>query len=156
LHQNLFALDFTGFGFQDYTDILGALLKIQCNTGGWSDEISVIGEFCGRMSNLLSLVCKKIGHDTAKVRMSPTTSSSIAVAANSPVAAPATTIHAGASGGIPPSLQQLVLNMEASNDPTVSTDLVRFANALFDAAFSGRMWEKQVGRKITLPEALVD
>lgn len=88
------------------------------------DEISVIGEFCGGMRNLLSLVSEKIGYNIAKFRMPPTTSSCIAVVANSPVAAPATTIHAGASGDIPPSLQQLVCKMEASNDPTVSTDLV--------------------------------
>lgn len=125
-----------------------------------SDEVFVIKEFCEQMGKLLYMVSKKIGRDIAKdVTITPpaaatTTTSNVAATANRTVAVPGTQLLQAVTAGVPPSLQQLVRKMEASNDPSVSNDLVRYANALFDAAFSGSMCEKKIGRKITLPEAL--
>ena len=110
---------------------------------GMSDEAFVINEFCERMGKLLYLVSKKIGHDIAKARMPPITSVSVA---NPIVLASATTAQAGAN--IPPSLQQLVHKMEALDDTSVSIDLVRYANALFDAVFNGS------AKRVPLADAL--
>lgn len=86
------------------------------------DEIFVVNHFCERFAKLLESVKEKIGHDISA------------------------TAQAGAA--IPPSLQNLVINMKASNDPNVSTDLVKFANTLFEAAFNGS------SKRIPLAEAL--
>lgn len=162
LHQNFIALDFTGFGIAEYEDVQMALIKF--DGGPTSDDVYVINEFCEQIGKLLYMVSKKIGRDIAKdgtitppaaaTTTTAATTSNVAVAATRTVVVPGTQLLQAVTAGVPPSLQQLVRKMEASNDPSVSNDLVRYANALFDAAFSGSMCEKQIGRNITLPEAL--
>lgn len=69
----------------------------------------------------------------------------------------ATAAAASASGhadAFPQSLQQLISDMEASDNRTVSTHLARKAKDLIADAISGSMCEKKLGRRIPLAEAL--
>jgi hypothetical protein len=63
-YQDLVALDFTGFGIDQYDTIRLALQKLK--GGPHKDEIIVVKQFCERMSKLLCSVKAKIGHDIAK------------------------------------------------------------------------------------------
>ena len=64
------------------------------------------------------------------------------------------TAAAAGQAAIPPSLQELVRDMEASDNQNVSTDLARKAKDLIADAISGSMCEKKLGRRIPLAEAL--
>ena len=66
----------------------------------------------------------------------------------------ATAAAAAGQAAIPPSLQQLIRDMEASDNRTVSTHLARKAKDLIADAISGSMCEKKLGRRIPLAEAL--
>ena len=64
------------------------------------------------------------------------------------------TAAAAGQAAIPPSLQELVRDMEASDNQNVSTDLARKAKDLIADAIGGSMCEKKLGRRIPLAEAL--
>ena len=55
---------------------------------------------------------------------------------------------------VPASLQLLVRQFEDVNEDGKATDLVRFANSLFEAAWNGTMCESKVERKIPLADAI--
>ena len=76
------------------------MIELRKKGGPLKDEIFVINNFCERYSKLLQSVKEKIGRDIS-----------------------ATTAQA-AGASIPQSLQHLLREMEASDDPSVSTDLV--------------------------------
>ena len=63
-YQDLVALDFTGFGIDQYNTIRLALQNLK--GGPHKDEIIVVKQFCERMSKLLCSVKSKIEHDIAK------------------------------------------------------------------------------------------
>lgn len=132
-------MDFAVMGTSNYELVRRALdmFKESWLNGPLHAEVYVIQKFCERILNVLDLLEKitgsRIANDIGWHGEVTTLSEREAV---------------------PDSLQQLVLKMEAFEDPSVSTNLARFARALIDAAWSGRMCEKQLGRKIPLAVAI--
>lgn len=98
-------------------------------------EVHVVQHFCERIVGLIDALEKITGHrianDDGCYGEVPTSGQAV-----------------------PASLQQLVRKMEASNDTNVATSLARFARAFIDAACSGSMSEKKIGRNIPLREAM--
>ena len=103
--------------------------------GPLHDEIHVVQHFCerivGMIDSLETITGNRIANDNGCYGKLPTYGQAV-----------------------PASLQQLVRKMEAYDDPSVATNLARFANALIDAAFRGTMCERQLGRKIPLRAAI--
>ena len=111
--------------------------EVLLKDGQHRHEIYVIQHFCDRIVAMLNTVEVLTGNRIAN-----------------DVGYQKSAADAQLGNAVPVSLQQIVRKMEACNDHSIATDLARYANSLIDAAWSGSMCEKQLGRKIPLKEAI--
>lgn len=136
------ALDFTGFGTANYQLIHIALCMMESTFTGtdfpFMNEIHVLKHFSKHIVQIIAVIPSLteghcIANDIGRHGFAP---------------------HSFENDSVPEPLQQLVHNMEESPDRLVATCLGKYAKTFIEAAWSGSMCEKQLGRKLPLAEAI--